>query len=84
MLSFLSSWVLLSPSFPWTTNFDDLHSLHIVTVFVEFGGKKDLVLRTLPSLNRFLFWSFCHHSISTSMWMSTDFPQGYFARIYSF
>lgn len=44
MLSFLSSWALLSLSFPWTTNFDDLHSLHIVNVFVEFGGDITLSL----------------------------------------
>lgn len=85
MLSFLSSWVPIPFSpFELLTLISSI-IFHTVNVFVEIGGKKDLILTTLlfssecPSLRD----SICsHHSVSTSMWMSTNLPQKHFSRMY--
>lgn len=85
MVSFLSSWVFLSPFFLWTTNFNILHLLaHYV--FVEFGGgEKILSLELCFPPQNFLPWRFCsHHSIYLHLYMDVNYPPlKHFSRIYS-
>lgn len=86
MVSFLSSWVFLSPFFLWTTNFNILHHLaHYV--FVEFGGgKKDFILRTLLSSSEFppleiLFSSF--HLSPPLYGCQLTSPKAFFQNLFS-